>query len=165
VSNYYKPLACRDTTFGLQVTYSWTLPASATTNTLFTVSGGNILVLALLGQVTTAIGSTTTTLALGAAPTTGTAEHTGIATAAAITSCEAGVWLTPGVSTVSSNIIAPAELSVGSFAGFTPSIAAMAFPAAIGGITATTSANAGGGVISWYLMYVPLDSAATVVAA
>jgi hypothetical protein len=164
VSNYYKPLATRDTTFGLQVTYSWTLPASATTNTLFTVSGGNILVLALLGQVTTAIGSTTTTLSLGAAPTTGTAEHTGIATAAAITSCEAGVWLTPGVSTVASNIIAPAELAVGSFGGFTPTLVP-SFPAAIGGITATTSANAGGGVINWYLMYVPLDSAATVVAA
>ena len=39
--------------FGTQVTKSWTLPASATTNTLFTVSGGLVAITGLVGQVTT----------------------------------------------------------------------------------------------------------------
>jgi len=163
-TDYLQGLAFRKVLLGTIVSYSWTLPGSATTNNLFTVSTGNILVTSLIGQVTTAIGSTATTLSLGTAPTNGTAEHTGIATAAAVTSSEAGVWLTTLQATVSSNIIAPAELAVGSYAGFTAGNVAR-FPVAPGYITATTSANAGAGVVNWYLTYVPLDDGAYVTAA
>ena len=79
--------------FGNLVTKSaQTLPQTAT-STLYTVSGGNVLVTGLIGVVSTVIGATVTTLALGTVPSTGTAESTGIATATAITSSEAGVWV------------------------------------------------------------------------
>src|ERR1700744_6494365 len=128
-------------------TKSWTLPASATTETLFTVTGGNILVTGLVGVVTTLIGSTATTVALGTIPTTGTASTTGIATAPAVTSKEAGTWVG---TQVSSGI--GGALVVGSNAGanvFLPT--GFGFMVAPGTITATTSANAGAGVINWYL--------------
>jgi hypothetical protein len=166
VPNFSEGYQLRKLLYGTQVTYSWTLPGASGTSNIFTVSGGNVLVTCLIGQVTTAVGATATTLSLGQAPSVnGTAETTGISTAAAITSSEAGVWITlGGASTVSSNIIAPAELAVGSYAGFTPTLAA-AFPVATGQLTAHLSANAGGGVINWYLMYVPLDTGASVAAA
>lgn len=69
------------------------LPQSAT-STLFTVSGGAVLVTGLAGLVTTAVGATATNLSLGTVPTTGTAESSGIANATAITSAAAGTWLT-----------------------------------------------------------------------
>lgn len=140
---------------GVESTNAWTLPASATTQTLFTVAG-NIFVTGFFGIVKTAIGSTATTLALGTAPTTGTASTTGIATATAITSAEAGTWLVP----LAASGVAGA-LVVGSNGGksvFDPT----PFIVPTGTITATTSANAGGGAITWYLAWIPLDNFASV---
>ena len=148
----------RDIVLGKLVTYSWTVPAAAETDTLFTVHTGNILVTSLLGEVTTLIGSTATTLALGSKPTiaSGTEETSGIATATAITSKEAGTWVTPQASSG-----AAGALVVGGHAGnavYLPT----AFVVGPGTIEATTSANAGAGVMLWYLTYVPLDTGAYV---
>lgn len=143
--------------FGVQVTKSWTLPASATTQTLFTAAGGLVVVTSLVGQVTTLIGATATTLALGlgAPGVGGTLDTDGIATATAVTSQEVGTLLGPQASSGLGG-----ALVVGSLAGsalFVPT----PFVVNSATITATTSANAGGGVIKWYATYVPLDTGAT----
>jgi len=147
--------------YGSQVTYSWTLPASATTSTLFTVTGGLVAITSLVGQVTTAIGGTATNLSLGSGTpgVGGTLDTDGIGTATAITSAEVGTLLT----VEASSGIAGA-LVVGSLAG-SGAFNARPFVVNSATITATTSANAGGGVINWYLSYVPLDSGAFVLAA
>jgi hypothetical protein len=143
--------------FGEPATKTWTLPNSATTQNLFVITGGNIVVTLLTGVVTTLIGSTATTLSLGTVPTTGTASTTGLATASTITSAEKGTLLS-----VQASSGLAAALVVGSNAGKTTFLQApMGFVVPPGTITATTSANAGGGVIAWYLSYVPLDGVAS----
>ena len=128
-----------------------------TTATLFTVGGGNVLVTSMFGEVTTAASSTATTVSLGLAPTTGTAEHAGIAAAGSVTSVEIGTFVAP----VPSSGIA-GTLAVGTKAGsalFGPPVPFVCPP---GDITWTTSANNGTGVFTWYCTYVPLDNGAYV---
>ena len=146
----------REIALGVQVQKSWTLPASATTVNFFTVANGAVLVTAIFGLVTTLIGSTATTVAIGTVPTIGTPETAGIATATAVTSLEAGTWL--GVQ--SSAGLAGALVSGGHAGNTVWASAPLVVPA--GSISFTTSANAGGGVIKWYLHYVPLDTGAAV---
>ena len=161
MGSYLDYTKIRDVIFGKLVTYSWTLPAAAETDTLFTVHTGNVLVTSLFGEVTTLIGSTATTVALGSKPTiaSGTEETAGIATATAVTSKEAGCWIC-----VQASSGAAGALVVGGHAGNTAyaSTAGTGFPVGPGAIEATTSANAGAGVINWYLTYVPLDTGAYV---
>lgn len=145
---------------GYTLSKSVTLQTSAATNTLFTVTGGAVMVTAMLGLVTTLIGSTATTLALGTAPTTGTAKTAGIATATAITSAEVGTWVTPTNNTSTPGVAG--ALSVGSNAGASAFLGNPGFIVTTGTITSTTSANAGGGVFTWYLQWVPLDTGASV---
>jgi len=144
--------------YGNLITYSWTLPGSATTNTLFTVTGGLVRVTALVGQVTTVIGATATTLALGCGTpgVGGTLDTDGIGTATAITSQEVGTLITPLAASGLGG-----GLAVGSLAG-SAVFESGPFVVNSATITATTSANAGGGVINWYLSYIPLDTGAYV---
>lgn len=142
--------------FGSQVLKAaQALPQSATAN-LFTVAGGSVLVTSLFGVVSgTAIGATVTTLALGTAPTTGTANTAGIATATAITSLEIGTWVAPQASAGKAG-----ALVAGAHAGdavFTP----LPFVVPAGTITWTTSAS-DTGQMAFYLTYVPLDTGASV---
>jgi len=157
MSSMVKGTQLRVEVFGYQATKSWTLPASATTNTLFTVSGGAVLVTSLIGRVTTLIGSTATTVSLGTVPTVGTGTGTtALATAVAVTSKEVGTFI--GVQ-ASSGV--GGALVVGTNAGV-PVFTNFDFSVNAGTITATTSANAGAGVILWYLTYIPLDNGASV---
>lgn len=130
-------------------------PQTAAQN-IFTVSGGRILLVALVGQVTTAIGSTAVTAKVTNTPTSGTA--TDIASATAITSKEVGTLLglplTPG-----------SALVVGANAG-----AAVQVPGhqgwliQPGTISYTTSASTTG-ALAWDLLYIPFDTGASVAAA
>src|SRR5690349_21229012 len=71
------------------------LPQTATA-TLYTVSGGSVIITCLFGLVSgTAIQNQACTLALGLVPTTGTAASSGVATATAITNKEIGTWVAP----------------------------------------------------------------------
>jgi hypothetical protein len=88
-----------------------TLPQSAT-STLFTITGGAVLVTGLMGLVTTAIGATATNLSTGCVPATGTAESSGIANATAITSLAAGTWIHAPING-SSTITAPSFPTTG----------------------------------------------------
>jgi hypothetical protein len=131
------------------------LPQSAT-GSIFTVTGGRIVVTSLVGEVTTAIGATATTLTVVSTPAVGSA--TTIAAASAITSSTVGSWLT-----------LPATL--GGALVVTPAPGAAALPASdlgilvpVGAIQITTSASDTGSV-KWSMTYVPFDDGVTVVAA
>jgi hypothetical protein len=139
--------------FGVQVVKAAQVLPQTATATLATVSGGAVLVTSMLGLVTTAIGATATTLALGTAPTTGTAATGGIAAATAITSKEAGTWVTPIV-----NAGLGGALVVCANGGTVPYLTTP-FVVSAGTITWTTSAS-DTGQMKWYFTYVPLDTGA-----
>lgn len=141
--------------YGFQVAKAaQALPQTATA-TLFTVSGGRVVITSLAGTVSTVIGGTATTLALGTAPTVGTAATAGIASATAITSKEAGthIWLPTA---------AGSALNVGTNAGSAAQLlGGQAYVVSAGTVTWTTSASTTG-AISWALTYIPLDTGASV---
>ena len=145
----------RQLAYGTTVTKSAvSLPQTATT-TLYTVSGGRILVTSLVGQVSTVIGGTAVTVALGTAPTVGTAATGGIASATAVTSKEVGTF-------VSLNTSAGSALVVGGNAGASVNVNTnSALVVSAGTITWTTSAT-NTGQMQWYLAYLPIDAGATV---
>jgi hypothetical protein len=155
MATYIKTQALRELLLGLQVIKSAQALPQTATSTLYTVSGGSVLVTSLLGLVSTVIGSTATTLALGTVPTTGTAESAGIATATAITSSEAGTWMGPLASSAKGG-----ALAVGSDGGKAIFLQTP-FVVPAGTVTWTTSASTTGN-ITWYLTYVPLDTGASV---
>lgn len=129
-----------------------TLPQTAT-GALFTVTGGRIIVTSLTGEVTVALGATATTAAITSTPTVGSAVT--VATATAITSKQVGSLITLA-GTVGT------ALNVQDAGAGTVTNAGVVIP--IGTIGLTTNANDTGSV-KWSLTYIPLDNAATVVAA
>ncbi|MFJ6667418.1 hypothetical protein [Streptomyces sp. NPDC091383] len=131
-----------------------TLPQTAT-GSIFTVSGGRVLVTGLLGEVTTAIGGTATTLTVVSTPTTGTA--TTLASATAITSKEVGAQCTLPLTSGSALVVVN-----GGGGGQLPGHAGYVVP--VGNLQITTSASTTGS-IKWSLTYVPLDDGASVTAA
>lgn len=146
--------ALRTAQFGVQtIKAAQNLPQTATA-TLATVAGGSVLITSMVGLVTTVIGSTATTLALGTVPTTGTAASTGIATATAITSKEAGTWMVPLV-----NAGVAGALVVGTNGG-NPIFLPTPFIVPAGTISWTTSASTTG-QIKWYFTWVALDNGAS----
>jgi hypothetical protein len=134
-----------------------TLPQSATA-TLYTVSGGAVLVTGLIGVVTTVLPASDPVLSLGTAPTVGTAQTSGIATTTVLTSAEAGTLITVGASSG-----LPAALVVMATAAKAGSAVFLANPFVVsaGTITWTTGASKTG-ALKWYLTYIPLDDAAAV---
>src|SRR5215831_2513013 len=89
----------RTLAFGTQVTKAAANLPQTATSTLFTISGGAVLVTSLLGLVSgTAIQNQACNLSLGTVPTVGTSSATSIATATAITNKEIGTWVVPLVS-------------------------------------------------------------------
>ena len=130
------------------------LPASALGN-IFTVSGGRILLVALVGEVTTAVQNQACTLSIGTAPTVGTGSATALGTASSIIAAPIGthVGINPGGAAVT-DLATQAGVAMPS----------AKFVVNIGSITITTSAT-NTGSLKWDLVYVPLDSGAQVVAA
>jgi hypothetical protein len=133
------------------------LPQSATA-TLFTVSGGAVLVTGLVGIVTTVVQSSDPVLSLGTAPTVGTAQTSGIATTTVLTSAEVGTLVT-----VASSAGLPTGLAVMATAAKAGSAVYLANPFVVsaGTITWTTGASKTG-AMKWYLTYIPLDDGASV---
>jgi hypothetical protein len=149
----------RSLLFGTQVTKAAAvLPATATA-TLFTVSGGSILLTSFFGQCTTVCTSTATTIQVGTAPTVGTASHVGLASATAVTSTEVGTWVGLGATAGAALIVGGAN-GAGASGGFAQMVS---LPVAVsaGTITITTSAT-NTGAFKWYMTYVPLDTGASV---
>jgi hypothetical protein len=135
-----------------------TPPNSGSTSTLFTVAGGNVLITLLVGQVTTVMSGTTGTIALGMAPTTGTANTGGIAAAAVIGGAEVGTWVGP---VASSGLAGTLVVGSSKQAGATV-FTTTPFVAAVGTITITTAVATMTGQLTWYCSYVPLDNAGSV---
>src|SRR6266487_4445118 len=133
-----------------------TIPGTAT-QSIFTVTGGLILLTSLVGLVTKAIGGTATTLSAGSTPTGGSANVTSLATATAITSATVGTLIavpkTTGALVVANGAVAAGGvLDMGGIA---------VVPAGV--VTVTTSATTTG-AITWRLTYLPYDAGVSVTA-
>lgn len=123
--------------------------------TIANVAGGEVLVRAIYGKVTTVIGSTVSSLKLVANPTA-TGSTLDLCAAVAVTSDPVGT-LYSITGTVGDNLDVD---KVGAVATL-----AKPFVVATGAIAANFSADPVGGVIEWTIIYEPLTPGATVVAA
>jgi hypothetical protein len=130
---------------------------AATTVPLFTIAGGEVLVTALWGKVTTAI-TVANSYKLQVNPTTGDTGDLCAATDIGTNDSAAGSLLTFALATTT----APAKLIAGSASGggYCEPLRAVIPIGQIESVSAGTD-----GVISWYLTWVPLTDGATVVAA
>lgn len=135
-----------------------TPPNSGSSATLWTVAGGAVLVTALFGRVSTVLSGSTGTIALGTAPTTGTANTAGIATATVVGGLEVGTYVSAGIASSGK----AGALVAGAHAGDALFLGQQAFTAYTGTITVTTAVATMTGAIDWYLYYVPVTNGATV---
>ncbi len=121
---------------------------------LFTVSGGRIIVVSLVAEVTTIFDATAYTLKVSGKPTAGT-QVDWSAVSASLANLEVGGKLT-----------LPAAAATALVSGNAGGVIARqaAWVCAVGTIVATGSATQTG-ALKWDLHYVALDSAASVVAA
>lgn len=126
-----------------------TIPAT-TTQTLFTVTGGRVIITSLTGLVTTVIGAVATNLLVNYL-NTASGTNANLCTNVAITSLPVGsqysVSTLGGAGTVGVAIVQGNEMIVSA-----------------GSIRATTDATTTG-AMSWALAYIPLDPGAYVTAA
>lgn len=132
-----------------------TLPATAAQN-IFTVSGGRILLVSLVGEVTTIIQAQSTTVKVTSTPTTGSAIDLSSAVGD-INALEVGGRITLP------NPPAAATALVKTNAGYT-NLPAVNTVVPIGTISYTTGATSTGS-LKWDLIYIPLDTGASVTAA
>lgn len=134
-------------------------PANATTP-LFVVAGGKVLVTSLVGEVTTVMSATVTSLSLSHTPTNGTVGA--LAAATVVTSDEKGtLYGVTGVAAalLSQQTAAGTEVPVAAFAQVGNRI--VLAPGSLGQVG--TAVNTG--VVKWTVTYVALDDGATVAAA
>ncbi|WP_424891794.1 hypothetical protein [Streptomyces sp. XH2] len=143
----------RSILFGVRVSKSYAAFA-AETATLFTVTGGKVLVTSLVGEVTTAI-TVANTVKLQANPTTGTTKDLCAATDIGTTDTPVGDLLSFQGLTGDSILHGP---------GAVPTLKQ---PLVIntGTIEQVTTGTGPDGAVTWVLTYVPLDDGAAVVAA
>ena len=132
-----------------------TLPATAAQN-IFTISGGRILLVSLVGEVTTIIQAQSTTVKVTSTPTTGSAIDMSSAVGD-INALEVGGRISLA------NPPAAATALVKTNAGYT-NLSAVFTIVPPGSISYTTGATSTGS-LKWDLIYVPLDNGAQVVAA
>ena len=132
------------------------LPQSTTQN-IYTISGGRILLVHLFGEVTTAIQAQATTFKFTSTPTTGSAIDLNTATGSDLTGKEIGARITPP------NPPASGTAAVITNAGYT-NMEPLRVVVPQGVISVTTVASSTGG-LKYDLIYIPLDDGAQVVAA
>lgn len=144
----------REIAFGSQVIKSAAVVPNGSETTLFTVTGGAVLVTSLIGKVTTGFTSTATTLTMGPKPTTGTANASGIHDETVLTSAALGSWVVPALADgiATAGIVADGIAWLQNGSGFVCDAGTIEYEA--------SAANTG--QIEWYLTYVPLDTGASV---
>lgn len=142
---------------GIMVSKATSLVAQTLTS-LFTISGGRIILVSLVGELTVANDSTATTITIGHTSTVGSVGSSAVALASstAITSKEIGTKIGLGTT-------AGGALVVGTNAS-TPLILPPRQVIGQGDITYTGGVGAGTASIKYDLIYVPLDVGAQVVA-
>lgn len=129
------------------------------TTTLFTITGGRILVTSLLGRVTTLIGSTVATCKLTYNPTAaGTSFDLCTAVSIETDAVEQTYY-------VAGNVGTPGALLVAGTVGQANPVLASPYSLQAGTIEQILSADPVGGQITWSLTYVPYDAGASVAAA
>jgi hypothetical protein len=144
----------RSIALGIKVTGgAKTLPAT-TTGSIFTVTGGRVLVTSLTGVVTTACGATATNLRIVATPS-GSGSVNDLSGDVAVTSLGLGGL----ISITGLAADAAVKSTGGGVSGLRNPITVAA--GAIGAKTDATDT----GAITWTLTYVPIDNGATVTAA
>jgi len=126
---------------------------AATTVALFTIAGGEVLVTAMWGKVTTSI-TVANSYKLQFNPTTGDTQDMCAATDIGTTDTLAGTLLTFGAST---STAPPKLMSIGYGQALTNTVLTIG---QIEHVSAGTD-----GVITWYVTWVPLTVGATLVAA
>ena len=145
------------TTFGLgfhTAKSAATLPASTTQN-IFTIAGGRVMVMALIGEVTTVIQAQANNLKVTSAPTTGTAVD--VASNLDVNAFEAGaILIVEGDGT--------ALIGTSTGAGHAPALNALPFVLPIGTVRIATSAT-NTGATKWDIWYFALDEGASVASA
>jgi hypothetical protein len=147
------PSAFRNAIFGGAPVSKSTGTLAATTVDLFVIAGGEVMVTALWGKVTTTI-TVANSYKLIATPTTGASQDLCAATDIGTTDTTAGTLLTFGLDTTT----APRKLmSIGYGVALGPC------PISIGKIQSVSAGT--DGVITWYATWVPLTDGATLVAA
>jgi len=133
--------------------------ANGTTN-LFTIAGGRILILGLLGRVTTAVGATTSNAKLVYNPTAaGTSFDLCTAVDIASDAVEQTYYIAGNVGTPGALIVA------GTVGQGNPVFATGGYSLQSGVIEQNLSADPVGGAITWSAFWVPIDDGATLVAA
>lgn len=140
---------------GIQVSKAAATLPGTTTQNIFTVAGGRVWIVALVGEVTTVIQTQACNLKVTSVPTTGSAVD--IASNLNISAFEAGAILV-----VEGDGTALIGTSAG--AGFAPALNALPFIIPIGTLRIETSAT-NTGATKWDLFYFPLDDGAYVVSA
>ncbi|MEV8032277.1 hypothetical protein [Streptomyces sp. NPDC086182] len=138
--------------FGTAVSKAYT-PLAVETKTLFTITGGKVLITSIVGEVTTAI-TVAGTSKLQANPTTGTTGDLCAAT-------DLGTTDTPAGDLISFQGLKGDSIVFG--VGATPTLK-QPIVVNVGTIEQVNATGADGG-ITWTLTYVPLDNGASVAAA
>lgn len=131
-----------------------TLPAT-TDQTLFTITGGRIILTSVLGEVTTAVQAQATLAKLKSVPTTGTSKD--ISGTLDLTGFEVGALISldgAALTTALSGSNAGAALATTRGGIFLP----------IGSLKLNTAATSTGSV-KWSITYIPYDDGSTVAAA
>lgn len=131
------------------------LPATAAQN-IFTVTGGRVLLVSLVGEVTTVIQAQATTVKVTSTPTAGSAIDMSSAVGD-INALEVGGRITLA------NPPAAATALVKTNAGYT-NLPAVNTVLPVGTLSYTTGATSTG-ALKWDLIYIPLDDGAAVAAA
>lgn len=142
-------------TLGIRVSKASATVPQSTTQTLFTVAGGRVLINLMFGEVTTVIGSVTENIKVNANPTTGTTYI--IASNVDCDAAEAGTLLVvegDGTALIKTGLAGAGPIISGTGKWICP----------IGTIEMETGASTTGAT-KWDLWYFPLDDGASVVSA
>lgn len=135
--------------YGLRVERATSALPQSTSTTLFTVTGGRIILTGILGEVTTAVQAQATTIKLTSVSTVGSVT-TDMCTTVDLTGAAVGTILgitAPGsAATIGSSVGQPNETIVQA------------------GIIRATTVASSTGAMKWTVTYVPFDDGATLVA-
>lgn len=157
MSTLINPADMRTLLLGTKVDKSIT--AANGTVSLFTITGGRVLLTSLVGRVTTAIGATASNLKLVYNPTAAGTSFD-MCTAVAVTSDAVEQTYT-----ILGNTETVGALLVGGAVGQCNPVFEDGYLVQAGAIEANFSADPVGGVIAWSVTYIPYDLTAVVAAA
>lgn len=153
----------QQSTVGQVVARAATALVQNTTTDLFTVTGGDVLVTAIYGKVTTAIAATASLTAKVVHKPSG-GSYGDLAAATGITSNAVGTFYT--ATGVAADVMAsqkPGGVETPQVT-FGPKSGGFILPAGTVGVTVSNHAP-GSGAVAWTIAYVPLTAGATVAAA